>query len=250
MKTSKLTAPLLAALAIAAAPASAATLNLIAAYDAHIRGASATVNNNYGNDTLVLIGDTTTANDFIRGAFAFDLSDPALAGATINSVTLTLTIASRDTANGGSANAAMTINLHELSSAFIETGVSWNNRQAGTAWGTAGGDFGSVISSTSANAATVNAGDSLVFSGLDLTSAVSDSVSGTFFVLAKLGLESASDRNIFRITSTESTAGTNGVSYPVLSIDYTPAAIPEPSAFAALAGLGALGLVGARRRRR
>lgn len=37
--------------------------------------------------------------------------------------------------------------------------------------------------------------------------------------------------------------------FPVLTIDYTPAAVPEPSAFAAIAGLVGLGFAASRRRR-
>ena len=194
--------------------------------------------NNNGGNIIFLVGDTTNTNDFLRGVLAFDLSDPTLTGATINSATLTLVVQSSDT--GGSVNASVTLDLHELATAFDEASVSWT-----TPWTSDGGDFGSVLASASANASTVQPGDSLDFAGSALTDSVSGSVGGSLYLLTKLASEDDAARNIFRFGSIDGVSSFRST----LTIDYTAAVIPEPSAFALLGGLAALGFVAGRRRR-
>jgi len=226
-----------ALVAFSAASLPAATLVLNPTADGYIRASqSPSATNNTGN-IIFLVGDTTTDNDFLRGVLAFDLSDPTLTGATINSATLTLVVQSSDT--GDSENASVTLDLHELATSFDEASVSWT-----TPWTADGGDFGSVLASTSANASTVQPEDSLDFAGSALTDSVSGSVGGSFYLLAKLASEDAV-RNIFRFGSIDG----NSAYRPTLTIDYTAAVIPEPSAFALLGGLAALGFVTGRRRR-
>lgn len=184
---------------------------------------------------LVLVGDTTTANDFLRGAFAFNLTSPLLTGATINSVTLTLTIDARDT--GGSANETVTLNLHQLSASFTNGGVTWTSRDGTNNWTTPGGDFGGVLASDSANADTVNANDTVDFTSAALASAAESAIGGSIYFLAKLDVENDT-RNIFRFKA----SNLAGSGKPTLTIDY----IPEPST----ALLGALGMLCLLRRRR
>ena len=63
----------------------AETLVLNPIGDSHIRASQG----NNGSNNLLLVGDTTTANDYLRTSLAFDLSAPELTSATINSITLT-----------------------------------------------------------------------------------------------------------------------------------------------------------------
>lgn len=230
--------------ALAAAPLSAATLILNPTDDGYIRASQNTTQTANTSNLIFLVGDTTTANDYLRGVLSFNLNNAALVGATINSVTLTLVVQSVDGgASPTSANASVTLSVHELSTAFSESTVSWT-----TPWTTAGGDFGASLATTSANAATVTVGSTINFTGgtgSDLAGSVLDSVGGSLYLLVKLASEDTSARNIFRIGSTEGSS----LYYPVLTIDYTAAAIPEPSTFALLGGVAAIGLVAVRRRR-
>jgi len=85
-----------------------------------------------GSSGVMLIGDfgasgnSVNANAYIN----FDLSDPVLTGATINSVTLTL---HKSDSNGGSANLDFTISAYELLQPFSEYGATWNNRDGSNA---------------------------------------------------------------------------------------------------------------------
>ena len=232
--------------------ASAETLSLGASSDATIRSDNTAAN---GNTNVQLVG--TLPAGVLRSVYSFDLaSQSALVGATINSVTLTFTVndaSEHDGAGSESVGGVFQIDLHLLSSGFTETGVTWVGSGV-SAWGTPGGDFSpTVLSSVSGNPSTVAAGAKLIFpSSAALIQAVSTSVSGTssLNLMMNLGDETTGLRNIFRITSSEPNA-VPGSYAPLLTIDYTPvSSVPEPSAFAAIAGIGALGFVASRRRRR
>lgn len=97
---------LLGSLLLAAPAHAASTLMLYPTADSFIRSTAATTNN--GTTGNILIGDTTTTNDFLRGVFAFDLSDPLLTGQTITGATLTLTISA---VSGTNQNATVTLDL-------------------------------------------------------------------------------------------------------------------------------------------
>ncbi len=229
---------------------SAATLTLGPTHDATIRSDQTGVNT---NTNLLLVGDAGTAN--LRSLLSFDLSNPDLVGATINSVTLTLTLndgSENDGAGNESAGGLLTINLNLLDSAFTESGVTWNTTNGSTAWTTAGGAFSTLLSSASGDLDVATTGSTFNFaSSGDFVSAVTTSVGGTGILnlMVKLNDETATNRNVFRFTSSEPNAVPAGYA-PVLTIDYTAAVIPEPSAFAALGGLAAIGFAGGRRRRR
>lgn len=228
--------PLYLALALAGTPCiNAATLSLSATDGAYIRASQSGT----GGNSLIIVGDTTTANDYLRGALAFDLSSPLLAGATINSVTLTLTIASDD--SGTSANLIDTVNLHQLSASFTNDDVSWTSRNGTDTWATPGGDFGGVLDSADGNSSLVDTGDLFNFSGASLTSAGEGAVGGSLYLIAALATEDAT-RSVFRFAAENNP---DEALRPVLTIDYT--AVPEPSG-ALLMGLA--GLLGVLRRRR
>lgn len=216
-------------------PASATVLDLDMSQGVYIRESQS----NQGTNGNILIGTTSTADDFIRGLFSFDLTDPDLVGATINSVSLTFTFTRDDPT---SENATETIELFNLTSAYTETAATWTQRTSVDNWTTPGGDFSGLVTSADANPTTVSDGSTLVFGGSGLQSIVESSIGGSVNFLGKLANED-NTRSIFFID-----AGRNGnVSPPVLSIDYT--AIPEPGTYASFAGLLGVALVALRRRK-
>ncbi len=182
--------------------------------DSHIRASQS----NQGSSTLAIVGDTATADDFLRAVFAFDLSDPALTGATINSVTLALTINSRDTASGGSGNELSTINLHKLDTSFTNSGVTWTSRDGTNNWSQAGADFGATIASNTANAGTINTGDTVTFSSPTLVTSITDALGSSLPLLVKLATEDG-NRSVFRFASLNNSVSTRR---PTLTIDYSP----------------------------
>lgn len=198
---------------------------------------------NQGNSPILFVGDTvenlTLNNEFLRSALAFNLNDPLLVGATINSVTLSLFVRTVDI---NSADEAITINLHELSSTFTTLGATYTSRNGTDNWTTAGGDFGGVLANISGNPKTAAVGTRFDFTGTSFTSAAQASIGNSFDLLVKSATEDTAFRNIFQLRSTRDATTAQ---HPVLTIDYT-AAIPEPST-ALLGGLGVLCLL--RRRR-
>lgn len=240
--------------AMAAHTAFAATLTLNPTADNHIRNGNSgpSLTQNYGGNIEMLAG-TVGASDFARTLLAFDLSSPLLTGATINSVSLTFTTTTTDT---GSTSATVGYSLYQLTQTFTEgSGTvaspstddsTWANRTTGTAWTTAGGTFNStVLSSYSTNPNTLAAGSTVTFgSTSNFTSVVSSSIGASYFGLLLKQTTEGSVRELLRLASGENATSSN---WPVLTIDYT--AVPEPSTYAVLAGLGALGWAAARRRR-
>lgn len=194
----------------------AETRDLAPTGDSYIRASQG----NQGSNSLAIVGDTATANDYLRSAFAFDLSAPELEGATISSATLTLTINDRDTSNGGSGSAPNTVDLHQLSDSFTNSGVTWTSRDGINDWTMPGGDFGGVLASVASNAGTVNGGDKFNFSSADLRSAVESAVAGpgAIHLIAKLQTEDA-ERSVFRFASQDNS---NSGYRPVLTIEYQP----------------------------
>lgn len=216
---------------------SGASLDLTATDDAYIRESQG----NQGDNDRVLIGDTTTADDFLRVALAFDLTNPLLTGATINSATLTMTYAEDDSS---SANELVTIDLHQLSSSFTNDGVTWTSRNGTDDWTTAGGDFGGILASASTNPFTASTNDTVTFSSGALATQAQGTIGGSLFLLLKLNNEDTAARNIVRFYG-EAGVDTEG---PVASLNLNYTAVPEPSAFALV--MGVFGVVCLRRSRR
>ncbi len=232
-------------LAATASLASAAILELGATADGYIRASQNAGQTNNATNHIFLVGHTSATDD-LRGVLSFNLNDPLLAGATINSVTLTLFIESTD---ANSQPGDETIQLFSLTESFAESTVTWTSRDGTTDWTTEGGTTGSLLATTTADADTVAPGDSLIFSSGDLATAVSSSIGGSFDLLVALANPDAS-RDIFRIASRTPLGNGNPALVPSLTIDYTAATIPEPSTAAALAGLGILGFATLKRRAR
>ncbi len=213
-----LSKPLVVAALVGTQLASADTLVLSPTDDSTIRASSG----NQGTNQAIIVGDTTTADDYLRIALAFDLSSPLLTGATINSATLTLSVRSVD---GSSENAAVTINLHQLTSSFTNGGVTWTSRDGTNDWITPGGDFGGVLTSLSANPRTVSLSQGLNFTGGTLANTAESAIGGSLYLLVKLDVENNGTRNIFQLASKENTTAAPA---PVLTLDYTPGATTPP----------------------
>lgn len=242
MNTSAKPLALLVLPVLAAASVSAATLHLGVSGDSYVRRTAGSAN--YGSDPLLFVADTATTNDGMRTLLSFDLSSPALVGATINGVTLTMYIHSPDT--GTSLAGAQTIQVYQLNNSFSEGTVTWGN--------SSGGAYNStkLLSSAAGDASTVVANQQFVFATSENFQGVVSTLASeakSLNLLLRLATEDTS-RSVFRF-SAGSGAGLSAPAYrPQLTIDYTPAPIPEPSAFAILAGLGALGFTAAKRRAR
>ncbi len=98
-------------------------------------------NNNYCNNIGIEVGGDITGTT--HGVFQFDLSSIP-AGATITNARLKLY-----KYNSNGSNVPINIGAHRITSTWDEAAVSWNNRQTGTAWAVAGGDYRSLAESTS-----------------------------------------------------------------------------------------------------
>ncbi len=245
--------PLPATLALAAACAalpaglSAQTvLTLHPSADTWVRSGFPTTN--FGTATELLVGTINPTSGGNPGAdvsgadvgrllVSFNLADPAvvaaLSGQTITSVTLTFTVNSTDTS---SVSTVVSYSLFQ-SGTYNAGSVTWDSGRPAP--------IGSAVSTLSVNPRDLAANDTVLFgSSASFTSLVSSSLGDTLNLLLKQTTEGTpASRELLRLRSVDYT-GT--ASDPVLTIT----AIPEPSAFAALAGLGMLGFAATRRRRR
>ncbi|MBU3714238.1 MAG: tandem-95 repeat protein, partial [Ferruginibacter sp.] len=108
--------------------------------DSWLDQANVTTNNGGTTKKTVEIGKTNQR----RGVFYFDLS----ADIPTNAVVQSAVFGAYRT--GGDKNSSISITAHALSSSWVENQVSWSNRSTGptVAWSNAGGDFGSVLATT------------------------------------------------------------------------------------------------------
>ena len=200
-----------------ATPAFAARLILAPVADTFVRTDQPDMGN--GANPLLIVGDTATPDTALHGLLAFDLSHPALAGATVHDVALELTVNGRDTASGGSLDATHVLDLHALTESFVENSATWLTRDGIVPWRTSGGSFSpQALASASANPGRVNAGDVVSFTGDRLREAVDAALSddGRLDLLLKLAVED-SIRSVFRFDSRASASAP-----PRLVVDYTP----------------------------
>jgi hypothetical protein len=214
--------------------------------------------NNLGLSDLA-IGVTGTGGR-ARALLLFDVAALVPSGATITSASLTLYA----TRNAHTGAPAMDLEIHRALVSWTEgakfgnTGntatngeSTWNSRAHNlAAWGSVGGQSGVDFAS-----ATLGALGKLVFAS-----------TAPFVADAQGWLDTPlTNRGLFVLDATESTLKTARrfasaedtsqgqspvpVFAPVLTLEYSLAPIPEPSAFASLAGLAALALAATRRRR-
>lgn len=212
----------------------AALTNLVASADAGI--VASAPDNNTGSNTFVAAGADGTGPR--RGLFLFDAAVALPAGATINSVTFTLTVPSGNTANPSMFDLFRVLdawgegNKVGSSGSPADSGeVTWNSRQHGlNLWSTPGGDF---VSNASASAFVSDLG-TYTWSSAALAGDVQlwlDNPSTNFGWILISGSESVL-QSARRFGAREDPPNA-----PVLTVDFT--AIPEPSsALLVLAGCG------------
>jgi len=222
-----------------AAAASAATLTLNPIADTFVRADSAS--STAGAAASELLVGQLNSTQAMHALLSFDLSSIPV-NATINSVSLVMVQSSED---GSSANTTITLELHLLTQAFVESQASWNNAATGTAWTTAGGTFDSTVLSTVDVRARPSQTPAITLpvnqtwaSTNNFVAAVQSAAGGSNSIafLLKDANETNTGRELIKFFSKE------GATAPRLIIDYTVATIPEPSAVALL--MGAMGLAG------
>lgn len=237
--------PLLFTAALLTSVASAATLTLTTTADTFVRADSPS--SVAGGTAAELLVGQLSGTQAMHGLLTFDLSSIPV-NATIDSVSLVLKQSSED---GSSAVTTVTLNLYQLTEAFVESQASWNNRATGTAWATAGGTFDStVLSSASLRTRPSQAPvltlpvDQTWASTSGFVAAVQSAADGSNSIsfLLKDADESNAARELIKFF------GKEGTTSPQLIVNYT-SAIPEPSTVAFLSGVIVLvGAIGFRRR--
>lgn len=194
--------------------------------------------------------------------FRFSLTETTTVSISASSVYLAGQTGAADTllpafslySTSASNNGAMPTSTHDTSTASIEylAGLGgtakegafnalgdWRIYNDGGLYGQF--DYVGSIADGSFDALSGITGDGVADGFVTLT--FTDLVAGEYFIVvggANYGAQ---------LTET-ATYGSTGTSFPTYGIEVSVTAIPEPSAFAALAGLGALGLAALRRRRR
>jgi len=102
----------------------------------------ANANSNYGNITPGGVHyNSASANWTKRHLVEFDLTQ--LIPQQASQIVQARLRVSFDGSLNNHSDAAFNIACHRLTAAWVEAQVTWNNRQTGTPWGTAGGDFAS-----------------------------------------------------------------------------------------------------------
>lgn len=231
-----------AALALSVA-AQADVLVLSPFGDGYIRASQNASQTNNTSNVLFLTGNTSST-DVLRGFLQFDLSDPLLAGATIDSVTLSLFIDGED---ASSADVNSTLALYQVTQSFTEAAVTWTSRNGVDNWTNPGGDFSTpALTSTVANAGTATAGDNILFTGGTLGSVIESNIGSSIGLLLAVE-EIDATRHVYRFVSRNSF--TADIAFrPTLTINYTT--VPEPSTYALLFGVAIAGAALVRRRLR
>lgn len=171
--------------------------------------------------------------------FSFNLSTLPT-GATINSISLTLTTASAD----ASTDNNVTLGLYATTKTFVISQATWNLASTGNSWTTPGGDYSSstLLSSLTTDPTTALAGTALSFSSSSafVSTAQAALDGGTalqFLLTVDPSTLTPGARAIFQL-ATDNYTGT-ATYLPTLTIDYT--AVPEPTSLT-LAGFLFLGI--------
>ncbi|MDR1281957.1 MAG: DNRLRE domain-containing protein [Opitutaceae bacterium] len=238
MKTYTSAFAALAALLVSAGISGAATLNPIRpTADIAIRAAAAISS----TQDYLLIGQTTTANDYMRDLFSFSLpaiTVPEDKTLTITSVSLVIAF---DKNNATAAETYLTLALHRLTTSFDST-ATWSNAHTdgstgAVSWTTAGGggDYDPAVLAHTDVLANSSADTLYTWSGTDLTSVVNTAyASGDASINFLLKLANEGADNVRKVVQLKSVDSTSSPAYPQLNITYElidkPApAVPEPS---------------------
>lgn len=213
-------------IASALAPAQADVVVLNPEADAHVSTLEAGyADTNFGDDAEMLTAGNKTASTFL----GFDLS-AIPASATITDVTLELYVVNQQ-------NQAY-FDLYRVTQAWSETEVTYNDRMAGTAWDSAGGDVDSSIQYGNTQVLTGDVNTYKQFSNANLLDLVEGWHDGSIdnHGLALVRLPGLDNQRVI-VGSRESDNA------PKLTVTY----VPEPASLSlATIGMGALLL---RRRR-
>jgi len=118
------------------------------------------------------------------------------------------------------SDAAYNISCHRVTAAWVEAQVTWNSRQTGTPWGTAGGDFASPAEVTISSPDNPSGWSTDYF---DITQLLKDWLNGAYQnygVILKCEVESGLNWAVY-----ESDDSTQAEQYkPALVVDYEEAA--------------------------
>lgn len=244
-------------LAATASASIAATISLNPSADTFFRAGLAP-STNFGTAAALDIFQNGTARNYFAYV-KFDLS--SLSGATINSASLSFTYVSggtrSDTLNTGRF---ATYGLLEVAG---NTPQTWGETTLVFSGGTEniGSEYiaanNTSFDTTTRTVSFDGVAETVSGSGVGATASIGTSTALVNFLQNRLASPTALAAT-FIVDSPTNDAGrgyalgsreaTSGM--PVLVIDYTPSAIPEPSSFAAFAGLVGVAAVGLRRRRR
>jgi len=174
------------------------------------------------NETLV---GRFRKNDYVRGLLDFDLSGLP-SNAVIVEASLTITAAVRDGESQGGQIGDAGIRIYRVTESFAPADVTWNDRDAGEAWATAGGTFDSqplAIYKGPPYPDGIDAGDCIDFENTSaLVTALRNSMAdGRIGIMVRTPtIESDFDmRKLYRFASE---THTNVAWWPKLSVTYHP----------------------------
>ena len=226
-----------------AAPTRAATLVLLASEDTSISENTPTIA--LGGDLDVPIGTTNTLTNGqdARGLFKFDLAGQIPGGATIDSVTLTLSVVRQST-----SPASSTYGFHRMQQSWNPSATTWNTRVAGTPWTTPGAQDAIPSAYAAASSGTTPVIASVgTFTTTSTAALVADVQGWVDAPSSNLGWMLISDSEGILGSARRFAMSEYGTpsSRPQLTVNYT---VPEPGTTFSLLG-GAAMLLHMRRRR-
>lgn len=189
---------------------SGATVRVVASGDTFLRADGGNAASNFGNAAVLGVGHSGYPNGLFHGLFVFDLTDPSLKGATIQSATLSWTIAEPDPA-GRPGTSLPTLEVYELRHGFVPREATWMVSAAGMPWGQPGArdpekDRFPTLLATFNGGARIAMGDSPCFfesDGERLAEAVARRLGSTLYLVVQNsnGIEEKARRNLYHVRS-------------------------------------------------